>query len=88
MTTVVNTVIVNDDVCVGCGACVEVCPPDVLRMSETGKAAPAYPDDCQGCFICAMACAFDAIEVTVRMDEPTRQAFRSWQPELAPGNGD
>jgi NAD-dependent dihydropyrimidine dehydrogenase PreA subunit len=87
MTAVTNTVSVNDHVCVGCGACVEVCPPDVLRMSVTGKAAPAYPDDCQGCFICVMACAFDAIEVTVRMDERTKQAFRSWQPELASSNG-
>jgi hypothetical protein len=34
-----------------------------------------------------MACAFDAIEVTVRMDERTKQAFRSWQPELASSNG-
>jgi NAD-dependent dihydropyrimidine dehydrogenase PreA subunit len=87
MTTVVNTVIVNDDVCVGCGACVEVCPPDVLRMSVTGKAAPAYPDDCQGCFICAMACAFEAIEVTVRMDEATTQACRSWQPDPTVADG-
>ena len=89
MPAVINTVSVNDDVCVGCGACVEVCPPDVLRMSATtGKAVPAYPDDCQGCFICAMACAFDAIHVSVRMDETTTDAFRSWQLAVTPTDAD
>lgn len=76
---VTNSVTVHEAACVGCGACVEVCPPDVLRMSAAGKAHPAYPGDCQGCFICAMACQFHAIEVRVELDADTRAALESVQ---------
>jgi NAD-dependent dihydropyrimidine dehydrogenase PreA subunit len=78
-TGVRHSIAVSDAACVGCGACVEVCPPDVLRLSEHGKARAAYPDDCQGCFICTMACAFHAIDVHVELDAETRVTLLSLQ---------
>ena len=33
-------------ICIGCGACVEKCPLDALRLGEDGKAFIAYADDC------------------------------------------
>jgi NAD-dependent dihydropyrimidine dehydrogenase PreA subunit len=78
-----HSVIVNEAACVGCGACVEVCPPDVLRLSAAGKAAPVYADDCQACFICTLACAFHAIDVRVELDDDTRAALLALQPDRA-----
>ncbi len=57
---------VNRTACTGCGVCVETCPPDVLRMDEQNKAVVAYPDDCQGCFVCQWDCKFEALRVRLR----------------------
>ncbi len=50
--------------CTGCGACVNSCPTDVIRMNgDSGKAYVAYPEDCQVCFLCEFDCPVDAIFV-------------------------
>jgi NAD-dependent dihydropyrimidine dehydrogenase PreA subunit len=82
-----HVVTVRDAACVGCGACVELCPPDVLRLSDAGTAYPAYPGDCQACFICEMACPFQAIHVRVDLDEATRTTLEQLQLSGGSGNG-
>lgn len=82
-----HSVAVNVAACVGCGACVEVCPTDVLRLSEAGTAYPAYPHDCQACFICEMACAFHAIDVSVTLDEATRATLDALQADAGALDG-
>jgi adenylylsulfate reductase subunit B len=67
--TVIHEVTITEAACTGCGACVELCPPDVLRLSAAGKAYVAYPDDCEACYICQMACAFRAVDVRVRLGD-------------------
>jgi NAD-dependent dihydropyrimidine dehydrogenase PreA subunit len=57
---------INKLACTGCGVCVETCPTDVLRLDDEKKAAAAYPEDCQGCFICEWDCAYEAIRVRIR----------------------
>lgn len=75
-----NEVIIHEEACTGCGVCVEVCPPDVLRMGPSGKAYVAYPDDCQACFLCVIDCAFrGAVEVRAHLDEATRGHLLSYQ---------
>ncbi len=50
--------------CTGCGACVDSCPTDVIRMDEaTRKAQGVYADDCQGCFLCQFDCPVHVIRV-------------------------
>ncbi len=50
--------------CTGCGACVDSCPTDVIRMDEaTRKAQVVYADDCQGCFLCQFDCPVHVIRV-------------------------
>ncbi len=56
---------VNERACTGCGVCVDTCPTDVLRLNPGNKAAMAYPQDCQGCFVCQWDCAYGAIRVHV-----------------------
>jgi len=56
---------IDEDLCTGCGACVDSCPMDVIRMEEaTGKAVIRYGEDCMICDQCALDCPVDAISVT------------------------
>lgn len=52
--------------CKGCGICMAFCPVNVLRLSGTGKAEAANPDQCTGCGLCERLCPDLAITVTVR----------------------
>ena len=74
-----HVVEVNEAACTGCGACIEVCPPDVLRPSAADVASVAYPDDCEACYLCQIVCAFDAIHVHVLLDAETSSALSSLQ---------
>lgn len=51
-------IIINEEVCTGCNACVEVCPIDVFAPNrETGKAPHVqHPDECYSCGVCVMHC--------------------------------
>ncbi len=50
--------------CIGCGACVDVCPEDVLAVIA-GKAAIVSPGKCIGHGLCAEACPVGAIEIVM-----------------------
>ena len=54
--------LVRSDLCVGCGACVDVCPePGALSMS--GKLAMVDPTRCKGHGECVSACPMGAISL-------------------------
>ncbi|EPR42827.1 4Fe-4S ferredoxin, iron-sulpur binding domain-containing protein [Desulfovibrio sp. X2] len=59
----VTTLALDRAACVGCGACVAVCPHAVLALDETGKARLADPGGCMECGACATNCAAAAITV-------------------------
>lgn len=54
---------IDREKCVGCGACVEHCPLDTLRLDEEKKAYIAYGDDCMTCYICERVCPSGAVNV-------------------------
>ncbi|MBI5845975.1 MAG: ferredoxin family protein [Deltaproteobacteria bacterium] len=58
-----STVALNQDACVGCGACTEVCPHGVFALAEK-KAVFADRDACIECGACARNCPTEAISVT------------------------
>ena len=68
---------IDERVCTGCGACVDSCPTDVIRMKE-GKARAVYAEDCQGCFLCEFDCPVEAIRV-----QPRRYTDEEWRALLA-----
>ncbi len=66
---------VRTDKCDGCkgqdqGACMHICPHDLMRLdldgAETGHAMKAYnqePEQCWECYACVKVCPHNAIEV-------------------------
>ena len=60
---------INDDRCVGCDACVDVCPTEVLEL-VANKSRVVRFDDCIGCEQCALACPTAALVMHRRGEEP------------------
>ena len=58
---------INNEKCVGCGKCTEICPGNLFNISE-GKAVMSYPKDCWGCVSCVKECPVQAIEFFLGAD--------------------
>ncbi|MCW7753316.1 4Fe-4S binding protein [Desulfobotulus sp. H1] len=54
--------VVDQDKCVGCEECVDVCPVDVFEMKD-GKSEVVNADECLGCESCIEVCEPGAIIV-------------------------
>jgi NAD-dependent dihydropyrimidine dehydrogenase PreA subunit len=65
-----DNVAVDFDICVGDGACVDVCPEEVFdwveyegHVASAKKAAPARQEDCIECMACEDDCPVVAIKI-------------------------
>lgn len=58
----VATLRLDEDRCVGCGRCVEVCPHKVLSL-QGRQARVDYRDACMECGACATNCPTGAVRV-------------------------
>jgi Pyruvate/2-oxoacid:ferredoxin oxidoreductase delta subunit len=52
--------------CIGCGACVDICPVDAIRLED--DVAVVDQDWCIGCGVCAVPCPTDAISIVRRIE--------------------
>ena len=59
----VSTLVLHQEVCVGCGCCALVCPHQVFTVTDK-KAAIVDLDGCMECGACALNCPVAAISVT------------------------
>jgi len=74
-----NTLILNSEVCTGCGVCVESCPEDAIvaglvgavRRGAIDYAAPVDIDEqkCVYCGVCVIMCPFNALTLKVDGEE-------------------
>lgn len=58
-------IVVDMDICIGCGACVSVCPYNALELDENGKARliwEACPDSFECIKVCPVNCIWKASE--------------------------
>jgi len=62
--------IIDQDICVGCGECVDRCPTDAIVLNDEGK-AERDENACFGCGICARFCP----EKAISLQEGPRKVF-------------
>jgi NAD-dependent dihydropyrimidine dehydrogenase PreA subunit len=53
---------IDEDLCTGCGECVDICPNEVLELSDE-KASVIDEEECVGCESCVEVCEQGAITV-------------------------
>ena len=58
--------IIDQELCVGCGSCVERCPVDAITLDDI---ATVNREMCIGCGLCAGVCPEEAITLHLREDE-------------------
>lgn len=51
---------IDPNLCVGCGACIEACPGNLIKRNSRGKAILKRPEECWGCASCLKECRFKA----------------------------
>lgn len=59
----VATLELDQDICIGCGICVNVCPHLILTQNDARKALITNRDACMECGACALNCPVKAISV-------------------------
>ncbi len=69
--------IIYRDKCVGCRACVQVCPFGALHIDDEKKAV-VDPAICTLCGACVEVCRFDAMEIKREEEEP-KWEFSDWR---------
>lgn len=53
---------VNEDKCIGCRACVDACPNNVLDLID-GISRVVRPENCEECGLCEAICRQEAIKL-------------------------
>lgn len=59
---------INNDKCISCGKCLEVCPGNLLAKDKNGKSFIRYPKECWGCAACVKECSVGAIQYYLGVD--------------------
>ncbi len=55
-------VTVDNDKCMGCGECVDICPVEVYEL-QNEKSVPVNAEECVGCESCIEVCEQEAITI-------------------------
>lgn len=61
-------IIIDSDLCTGCGVCLDFCPYEIFELQETSSGVVAKainPDNCTFCNTCVGQCSTGAITITL-----------------------
>jgi NAD-dependent dihydropyrimidine dehydrogenase PreA subunit len=54
--------VVDNEKCIGCGNCFEICPSEVYQIEED-KSNPVRPEDCIEFWTCVNQCPMESIQL-------------------------
>ncbi len=75
------SIAINQEKCVKCRRCIEVCPGNLIKADETGRAYIRKPEDCWGCTSCVKECGVEAIAFFLGADIGGRGSFLTTREE-------
>lgn len=59
---------INNNICIGCGRCTQVCPGSLIGLNAEHKACISCPERCWGCASCLKECPVQAISLFLGED--------------------
>lgn len=59
---------IDENSCIGCGRCTEICPGNLLHLNAVHRAEISAPEDCWGCTACLKSCPAEAIRFFLGLD--------------------
>ncbi|MCC6030717.1 MAG: 4Fe-4S binding protein [Desulfurococcales archaeon] len=81
-----ESVVIDQDACISCGACVAVCPGQALELDENGKARLIW-DKCTNDFECVKVCPVNCIWQSSQAPESAKSKA-GWYRLSGPLSGD
>ena len=66
--------LVNQSICVACGACAKECPRNAIRI-VSGCYAEVDVNSCVGCGLCAKTCPASVIEIIERGEQNEKETL-------------
>lgn len=76
----------DEDECMGCGACVDICPVNAVHLNDDAVAV-VDSDWCIGCGVCATVCPSGAISIARLRQEQSPRDFQALHAQIAAERG-
>jgi len=82
----VTAVIIDKEICTGCGICIDVCPYTAIQLAD--NKAEFMLEDCFACGHCQAACPVDAVVVSGLASNMAFSTFTEMERVVQPGTGE